>query len=96
MVIETPIKGQPWWPSSLAPLSAQGVILETQNQVLRWDPCIEPASSSACVCVCVSLSLCHALSVSLINKERKKLLKTRIHDEGSPLWEQRIEKKKFG
>ena len=34
--------------------SAQGVILETQNRVLHWAPCVEPASPSACV----STSLC--------------------------------------
>ena len=49
-----PAVGQPWWPSGLAPPSAQGVILETQDGVPRWAPCVEPASSSACV----SLSLC--------------------------------------
>ena len=52
--------GQPRWLSSLAPPSAQGVILETQDQVPRWAPCMEPASPSACVSA--------SLSVSLMNK----------------------------
>ena len=38
--------------------SAQGMILETQDQVPRRAPCMEPASPSACV----------SLSVSLMNK----------------------------
>ena len=41
--------GQPLWLSSLAPTSAQGVILETQDGVLCQVPCMEPASPSACV-----------------------------------------------
>ena len=36
--------GQPGWLSGLAPPSAQGVILETQDQVPRQAPCMEPAS----------------------------------------------------
>ena len=48
--------GQPWWLSSLAPPSAQGRILETQDQVPRWALCMEAASPSACVSA--SLSLC--------------------------------------
>ena len=40
--------------------SAQGMILESQDRVLHWAPCMEPASPSACV----SASLC----VSLMNK----------------------------
>ena len=39
-------------------LSAQGVILESQDQVLHWAPCMEPASpsayDSASLCVCLS------------------------------------------
>ena len=50
------IVGQPGWLSGLAPPSAQGVILETQDLVPRWAPCMEPASPSACVPA--SLSLC--------------------------------------
>ena len=46
--------GQPWWLSGLAPPSARGVILETQDQVPRLVPCTEPASPSAsCLCHCV-------------------------------------------
>ena len=41
------------------PPSAQGVILESLDQVPHWPPCMEPASPTACVsaslCVCVSL-----------------------------------------
>ena len=46
--------GQPGWLSGLAPPSAQGVILEIQDRILRRAPCMEPASPSACV----SASLC--------------------------------------
>ena len=50
--------GQPEWLSGLALPSAQGVILETRDQVPRRAPYREPASPSACVsaslCVCVS------------------------------------------
>ena len=52
--------GQPQWPSSIALPSAQGMILETQVQVLHQTPCMEPASPSACVSA--------PLSVSLMNK----------------------------
>ena len=52
--------GQPGWLSSLAPPLAQGVILETQDQVPHQASCMEPASPSACV----SASLC----LSLMNK----------------------------
>ena len=49
---------QPRWLSSLAPPSAQGLILETWDRVPRQAPCMKPASPSACVsasvCVCVS------------------------------------------
>lgn len=41
--------GIPGWLSGLAPPSAQGVILETRNQVPHQAPCMEPASSSACI-----------------------------------------------
>ena len=55
--------GQPGWLSGLAPPSAQGVILETQDPVPRWAPCVGPASPSACVSAPLSLSLslyvCH-------------------------------------
>ena len=53
---------QPGWPSGLALPSAQGVILETRDQVPRWAPCMEPASPSACVSVSLSLSLSVCLS----------------------------------
>ena len=55
--------GQPLWRSSLVPPAAQGMILETLDQVPRRALCMEPASPSACV------SASHSLSVSLwINK----------------------------
>ena len=62
--------GQPRWLSGLAPPSAQGLILEAQDQVLNWAPCVEPASPSACVSasLSVSLSLSLSLCVSLMNK----------------------------
>ena len=49
--------GQPRWFSDLAPPSAQGLILETQDQVPCRAPCMEPASPSACVSASLSLSL---------------------------------------
>ena len=55
------VLGQLGWLSGLVPPSAQGVILETQDRVPRWAPCMGPASPSACV----SASL---LSVSLMNE----------------------------
>ena len=54
--------GQPGWVNGLVPPSAQGLILETLDQVLHQAPCVEPASPSACVFA--SLSLC----LSLMNK----------------------------
>ena len=48
--------GHPGWLSDLAPPLAQGMILETPDQVPRQAPRMEPASPSACVCA--SLSLC--------------------------------------
>ena len=54
--------GQPGWLSDLVPPSAQGLILETWDQVPRRAPCMEPASPSACVSASLSLSL--SLSVS--------------------------------
>ena len=54
--------GQLGWLSGLALPLAQGMILETQDQVPRPAPCTEPASPSACV----STSL--YLSVYLMNK----------------------------
>ena len=41
---------------------AQGVILETRDQVPHQAPCMEPASPFACVSASVSLSLCVCLS----------------------------------
>ena len=55
--------GQPRWPSGLVPPLAQGLILETWDQVPRA-PCVKPASPSACVSAFLSLSL----SLSLMNK----------------------------
>ena len=43
--------------------SAQGMILESWDQVLHWAPCMEPASPSACLCL-----LPLSRSVSLMNK----------------------------
>ena len=54
---------QPEWLSGLAPPSAQGLILETRDQVWCQAPCMEPASPSAYVTDSLSLSLC----LSLIN-----------------------------
>ena len=48
--------GIPGWLSGLAPPSAQGVILESWDQVPRWAACMEPASLPACVSA--SLSVC--------------------------------------
>ena len=39
--------------------SAQGVILETRDQVGHQAPCMEPASPSACVSASRSCSVCH-------------------------------------
>ena len=50
-------RGQPWWPSGLALPSAQGLILESQDQVPCQAPCMEPASPSACVSASLSMSL---------------------------------------
>ena len=52
--------GQPGWLSSLAPPSAQGMILLTQGRVLHPAPCMGPASPSAFV----------SLSLSLMNENR--------------------------
>ena len=49
--------GQPGWLSGLAPPSAQGMTLETQDRVPRQAFCMEPASPSACVSAPLSLSL---------------------------------------
>ena len=53
-------RGIPGWLSGLVLSLAQGVILETQDQVLCWAPCMKPASPSAC-------ALPLSLSVSLMN-----------------------------
>ena len=50
--------GQAWCPSGLVPPSAWDVILETQDRVPHWAPCMEPASPSACVSASLSVSLC--------------------------------------
>ena len=44
--------------------SAQGVILESWDQVPHPAPCMKPASPSACVSTSLSLSLSLSLSVS--------------------------------
>ena len=54
---KTDMKGQPGWPSSLAPPSAQGLILETRDRVPRQAPCMGPASPSAPSPPCVSLMI---------------------------------------
>ena len=46
ILLQEDTKGKPGWLSGLAPPSAQGVILETQDRVHRA-PCMEPASPSA-------------------------------------------------
>ena len=51
------VRGQPGWLSGLVLLSAQAVILETQDQVPLRAPYMEPASPSACVSASLS-SLC--------------------------------------
>ena len=48
-------KGQTGWLSGLAPLSVQGLVLETWDRVPRRDPCVEPASPAACVSASISL-----------------------------------------
>ena len=53
---QTRSTGQPGWLSGLAPPSAQGLIVETQDRVPQQAPCMEPASPSTCV-LCASLSL---------------------------------------
>ena len=61
---ENQIWGAARWLSSLALPLAQGLILETQDQVPLGAPCMEPASLSACVSAVLALSL----SVSLMNE----------------------------
>ena len=54
--------------------SAQGVILETQDPVPHWAPCMEFASPSACVSA--------SLSVSLTNKQnlqKNKIKEKAVH-----------------
>ena len=56
--------------------SAQGVLLQSQDPVPHQDPCIEPASLSACVSASLSLSLSLSLPLTFINKwnlKRKKV-----------------------
>ena len=60
--------GQPGWLSGLAQPSAQGLILGSQDRVLRRAPYVEPASPSACVSASLSLSVSH----EWINKKKKK------------------------
>ena len=48
--------GQPGWLSGLVPPLAQGLILETRDQVPCQAPCMEPASPSLCLCLFLSLS----------------------------------------
>ena len=50
---------QPGWLSGLVPPSAQGVTLETWDQVPHQAPCTEPASPSACVSASLSLCVSH-------------------------------------
>ena len=51
------VLGQPQWHSGLARPAAQGVILETWDQVPRQASCMEAASP--CLCLCLSLSVSH-------------------------------------
>ncbi|XP_072593807.1 lateral signaling target protein 2 homolog isoform X3 [Vulpes vulpes] len=51
------VYGQPWWPSSLAPPLAWGVILETRDGVPCRAPCMEPASLPLLVSLPLSLNL---------------------------------------
>ena len=46
-----------WWLSGLAPPSAQGLILETWDQVPCQAPCMEPASLYAYVSASLSVYL---------------------------------------
>ena len=39
--------------------SARGVTPGSQDRVPRWDPCMEPASPSACVSASLSLCVSH-------------------------------------
>ena len=55
--IEKNLSGQPRLLSGLVPPSAQGVILDTGDGVPSRDPCMEPASPSACVSASLSFSL---------------------------------------
>ena len=59
---------QPGWLSSLAPPSAQGMILETWDRVPHQAPYMKPAPPSACFSASLSLCVC----VSKINKILKK------------------------
>ena len=54
--------GQPQWHSGLTPPAAQGMILETQDQVPRQAPHMKPASPSACVSASLSFSLSMCVS----------------------------------
>ena len=51
--------------------SAQGVILETQDQVPHQAPCMEPASPSACVSASLSVSLSLCVCVCLSHEKNK-------------------------
>ena len=62
--IETLTLGQPGWLSSLAPPSAQGLILETRDRVPRQ----APGAWSLLLPLPVSLPLFLSLSVTIINK----------------------------
>ena len=50
------------WLSGLVPLSAQGLVLETWDQVPCLASCMEPASPSACASASLSLSLCISMN----------------------------------
>ena len=49
-------QGQPWWLSGLALPIAQGLILETQDQIPRPAP-LHGACFSLCFSICLSLSV---------------------------------------
>ena len=61
--------GQPWWLRGLAPPSAQGVILETRDQILHRAPCMDPALPLP---LPLSLSLCLCLFMRDTHTQRER------------------------
>ena len=66
--------GSPRWLSGLVLPSAQGVILETWDQVPHQSPCMEPASPSVCVSPSLSLSVCLPWINKIIKTKQKRWL----------------------